>query len=347
MPAPMTYPDTVPHRASTDRLSLIYSHPGPYVSVYLQTRPLMREAITDTAVRWMALRARLVADGAPVRALEAIDARLALPHPAEAAAVGVIAASDGHTIVDHALEPPHIDLTRLDTLPYAAPMIEWDQRRVPHLVVVVDGRGADIVSFTANQRTEMVSIEGGVDVIAEAGQERVAETGARLIVVGGDPGRAEALADALVPRVGPACNVVIELDETPDALADSTVRQVFDSVATDTVAFLREFRFLAEHDSAVEGMDETLAALRSRRPGVLLIHDDPSDDRRVWLGDTPTDLHASSADGRTETARFVDAAIRAAIATGIRVHVIPSTGAAGPDEGVAHLHRGTPDIEAI
>jgi hypothetical protein len=125
------------------------------------------------------------------------------------------------------------------------------------------------------------------------------------------------------------------------------VRQVSDSVATTTVGLLRQFGFLAGHHSAVEGMEETLTALREHRHGVLLIHDDPVDDRRVSLGETPSDLHATPAIGRSDSARFVDAAIRAAIIGGIRVHVIPSTGANGPDEGAAHLHRGTPAIEPV
>ncbi|MEZ5246892.1 MAG: hypothetical protein R2707_17490 [Acidimicrobiales bacterium] len=347
MPTPTTPHDFVPHLDSRDRLSLIYASPGPYVSVYLQTRPLLREAEHDTTTRWQVLRTQLVADEAPTRALEAIDARLALPQPTETAAIGIIAAADGSTVVDHALEPPRQDLATVDTLPYAAPMIEWDQRRVPHLVVVVDGNGADVVSFHPDHRTETEAIDGVDDVLADAVQERVSSLQSRLVVVSGEPGRAQMLADALVPRVGPACNVVLELDEGVDALAAATVRQVSDSVATRTVGLLREFRFLATHDAAVDGMEETLDALRSRRPGVLLIHDDPADERRVWLGDTPTDLHVAPALGRSESARFVDAAIRAAITAGMRVHVIPTTGRNGPDDGAAHLHRGTPAVEPV
>jgi hypothetical protein len=346
MPTPTTPHDFIPHLDSSDRLSLIYSSPAPYVSVYLQTRPLLREAEHDTAARWSVLRAQLVADGAPTPALEAIDARLALPQPVETAAVGIIAAADGRTVVDHALEPPRQDLALLDSLPYAAPMIEWDQRRVPHLVVVVDANGADVVSFHPDHRTEMEAVDGANDALVDAVEERVSRMRSRLVVVSGEPGRAQMLADALVPRVGPVCNVVVEVDEGVDELAAATVRQVSDSAATRTVGFLREFRFLAAHDSAVDGMEDTLAALRSRRPGVLLIHDDPADDRRVRLGDTPTDLHATPAIGG-DTARFVDAAIRAAITSGMRVHVIPTTGRNGPDEGAAHLHRGTPAVEPV
>ena len=347
MERPTSSQEPSPRLDVRDRLALIYASPGPYVSVYLQTRPLLRNTDHDTVARWTGMRRALVSDGAPRKALDAIDARLSLPQPDESAAIGVIAAADGRTVVDHALEPPRRDVAMVDTLPYAAPMVEWDQRRVPHLVVVVDRSGADIVSFHPDQRTEMTSVDGAHDAVVEAARRRVVEQSARLVVVSGDPGRAQEVADALVPRVGPMCNVVVEVDEAIDTVAEATVRQVSNTVATTTVGLLREFRFLAEHDAAVDGMEETLAALRAHRPGVLLIHDDPTDERRVWLGSGPTDIHATPASGRNASARFVDAAIRAAIAAGMRVHVIPSTGDHGPDDGAAHIHSGTPAVEAF
>lgn len=355
MTTPMTDPRRPMRISASDRLALIYSSPGPYVSVYLRTRPLERGADPEMSERWASLRADLAVEGASRAALDAIDARLALPQPEETAAIGVIAASDGRTVVDHALEPPRRDLAVVDTLPYAAPLIEWDQRRVPHLVVVVDRFVADIVTFHPDEATSMDSIDGEIAGMVEPIRARVLATGSRVVVVGGEPEPARALADALVPRVGPACNVVAELDDTTDGLADATVRHVSDATANTTVGYLREFRFLAEHDAAVDGMQETLDALRTHDGGLLLIHDDPDDQRRVRLGSGPTDL-SLVADSlapvpdrpvarEADTARFVDAAIRAALSRGMRIHVIPSTGPKGPDDGAAYLERGTPTVE--
>jgi hypothetical protein len=333
---------------ATDRLGLIYASPGPYVSAYLQTRSSQDDDHADgRAARWFDLRSRLVADGAPERALEALDARITLPIPAETAGVGIIAAADGHTVVDHAMEPPRHDLAVLDTLPYAAPLLEWDQRRVPHLVVITDGSGIDAVEFLSDGRAEMTSLEGEDADLVEVIRTHVKKAGTRLVVVGGDRVHAQTLADALVPRVGPKCNVVAEFDETTDGLAAATVRYVSDTAATETVGFLREFRFLAEHRAAVDGMEATIEALRSREPGTLLIHDDPADERRVWLGADPTELSATPVEGWTGTGRFVDAAIRAAIASDTPVHVIPSTGSNRPDDDVALIRRSAPGVEPI
>ena len=337
-----------PALRATDRLGLIYASPGPYVSAYLQTRSLGSDDNADgRAARWFDLRPGLVADGAPTRALEAVDARITLPIPEETAGVGIIAAADGRTVVDHAMEPPRYDLAVLDTLPYAAPLIEWDQRRVPHLVVITDGSGIDAVEFLSDGRAEMTSLEGEAADLVEAIRSHVGRTATRLVVVGGERVHAQALADALVPRVGPKCHVVTEFDETTDGLAAATVRNVSDAAATETVGFLREFRFLAEHHAAVDGMEATIDALRRREPGTLLIHDDPADERRVWLGADPTEVSATPVEGWTGTGRFVDAAIRAAIASDTPIHVIPSTGTNGPEEDVALIRRSAPGVEPI
>ncbi len=354
MPTPMTpIDDHHPTMAAPeplsglDRLGLISASPGPYTTVLLQTRPLARNGDDNTARRWAELRAQLIERGAPTVALDAIDARLTLPAPDGTAAVGVIAAADGHTVVDWALEPPRRDFAVVDSLPYAAPFIEWDQRRVPHLVVVADDSGVDIVEFRADHRTTVDAVDGSVDEALVEIRRRVQSIDCRLVVVSGAKHVASSVADGLVPLVAPRCNVVLEHDDSPDELAETTVRHVEDSVASETVGLLREYRFLAEHDAAVDGAADVIDALRAARRGVLLIHDDPTDARRVWVGPNPTDLSITAVPGWTATARFVDAAIFAAIAGGIAVRVIPSTGERGPDDGAAVLWREGPTLEVV
>ena len=341
---------TVMRASAGDRLSTIYSHPGPYASVFLRVRPSSEAGEAWAAARWMDLRRMdlrrgLIERGAPRPAIDAVDRHLAAEPPADVAAIGVVAAADGHTIVDHALDPPRCDLATVDSLPYAAPFLEWNQRGVPHVVVVVDHTGADAVSFHPDRPATSLSLDAENGSLVDEITVSIRTLRAELAVVGGDPARARALGDALTPLVGPFCNVVVELGGTADDLAVSTVRHVSDAAARSTVGFLREFRFLAEHDAAVDGMERTVSALRRRQPGVRLIHDDPDDTRRVWLGPTATDLSVEPRKGWNVSARFVDAAIRAAIASGIRVHVIPSTGATGPAGDTAHIHHGTPVIE--
>jgi hypothetical protein len=328
---------------ASDRLQLIYSRPGPYTSVYLATRLLLHGAEGDTIRRWQSLRRDLETQGATPAVLEAIDARLALPAPDDSAAVAVIAASDATTIVDYGQEPPRTDLAVIDTLPYAAPLLEWDQRRVPHLVVTIDDEGAHVATFGPDHYSRLDTIVGTPTEIVPPIAELVEATNCRLIVVAGDPFLTRRVADALLGAVPIGCRVVAEPDaDSVDELADATVRHVSDTAARTTVGYLRELRYLAAHHSAVDGTADTIAALRAGRADVLLIHDDPDDQRRIWIGHQPHQVSLERRTDHTSHARLVDATIRAAVATDTMIHIIPTTGEPGPDDNTAALRRQTP-----
>ncbi|MDW3217174.1 MAG: hypothetical protein R8F63_01065 [Acidimicrobiales bacterium] len=333
---------TRPAPTAMDRLRSIYRSPGPYTTVYLATRPLLPHAERDLSERWQEMRAELETQCAPLDALEAIDARLALPDPDDTAGVCVIAAADGSTVVEYGMEPPRVDVGVIDTLPHVGPMLEWQQRRVPHLVVTADRFGADIVTFGADHFSDLDTIEGDATIIAPIVSTTATAIGARLVVVGGDPATAQSLADELTTVTAPWCHVVACLDENVDQLADTTVRHVSDAAARTTVGYLRELRFLATHDAGIDGTDDTIAALVSGVPGVLLVHDDPTDDRRIWIGKAPFQLSQDKNTECREQARLVDAAIWSAVLQGMDVHIIPTTGHTGPDDNTAIIDRGAP-----
>lgn len=333
--------------SALDMLRSIYLHQGPYTSLYLQTWPLLHDPQLGIDQRWDDLRLDLDARGAPGPALDAIEARLTLPVPEDTAGTCVIAAADGHTIVDHSQEPPRRDFSVVDTLPYVAPLLEWDQHRVPHLVVTIDRTGADIVAFGCNHSSPAaINLIGSSEQLAADLTARADAIDARLVVIAGDPTRCQDLSTALTSRVTPKCRVVVDDHLSPDELAEATVRYVFDTAARTTVGYLREFRFLSAHDAAVDGTAATIEALTRGRPDVLLIHDDPTDQRRIWVGDDPARLSTMRRPGIETEARFVDAAIRSAVARDVAVHIIPSTGPDGPSGDVAAINRSL-DAEPV
>ena len=336
-PAPL--PDLPEPPTAIDRLLTIYPKPGPFTTVYLSTVDT-DPAGTSLHERWADLRARLAADGAPDAALEAIDARLALPFPEDSGGLVVIAASDGSTVVDHGQEPPRHDLAVVDRLPYAAPLLEWDQRRLAHLLVTVDRGGADVAMFGLDHYTRLEHLDReAVDRSALPGRigEAAAAIRAELVVLSGDPSHTGWLADALASVLPIHCRVVVEpAHDDIDELVDAAVRHLSDEVARETVRDLRELRFLDAHDGAVEGRDDTLRALRDGTADRLLIHDDPNDQERVWIGTKPTDLSMEQRTG-FEQARLVDALIRSAVLQGVPVRIIPSTGRTGPEDDTAAM----------
>ena len=332
---------------AVDRLQTLYRSPGPYTSVYLGTAPLSPSGDEDTARRWQQLRRQLAADGAPEPALNAIEARLALPSPEDTAGVAVIAAADGTTVVDHGLEAPRHDLAVVDTLPYAAPLLEWQQRRVAHLVVTVDETGGDIATFGADHFVRVDNYTVPPQDMVEPTVATAAAVVARLVIVVGDPSLTGTLADALATRLPVGCHVTIEPMATDaDELADIVVRHVSDLVARTTVDRLREQRFMATHDAAVDGTEDTVLALAEGTADTLMVHDDPDDRRLLWIGSEPNRLSLDETPGYQQ-ARLVDALIRSAVLQAIPVWIIPRTGPDGPTDDAAALIDPPPVVDEL
>jgi len=339
-PSPSTLASLVTSPSALDLIRSLYAHPGPFTTVYLQTWPLLHDSQRGLNQRWDRLGPALSAQGSPAVALDAIAARLRLPAPDDTAGISVIAAADGHTVVDHALEPPRTDFTHFDTLPYVAPLLEWHQHRLAHLVVTIDHSGADIVAFGTDHRTPLAAnLTGSSQDLASDLVTQVEAMDARLVVIAGEDDSCRRLAGTLAGRMPTTCRVVVDEHKNPDEVAEATVRYIFDTTARTTVAYLREFRFLASHGDAVEGTGRTIEGLNEGTADLLLIHDDPDDNRRVWVGDDQRRLSATQSPDSGQEARFVDAAIRSAVAQGAAVHIIPTTGPDGPDDNVAIVNR--------
>lgn len=337
--------------SAVDRLLTVYRAPGPYVSLYLTVGGVGLAADSDDAY-WKSLRDDLIERGATEESLDAAAARLRLPRSGETAGICIIAAADGTTAVANAFEPPKQDVAVVATLPYAAPMLEWDQRSVPHVVVTVDRPaegddqspvlGGDVVAFGADRYTSLDTIRGGPDDLADMVRTQVDAIGARLVVVDGSAAATQPLLDSLATALPIDIRVVQVYSFDADELADTTVRYAADTAARTTVDRLRTHKFLKTHDSAVDGTADTIAALADGSAEWILVHDDPSDQRQIHVGPEPHLLSLEPRDGYVP-GRLVDAVIRGALAAGAGVHIIPSTGS-GPDEDIAAILDSAPEL---
>lgn len=358
MTNPSTAPSAVPAAplavGAIDRLQTVYRAPGPYATVYL-TETGVGPTVTGDDDYWQQLRSDLARQGATSDALNAIEARLRLPRPNDTAGICVMAAADGTTCVATAFEPPHHDLVVVDSLPYAAPMLEWDQRSVPHVVVTVDRTersdtadvggpvlGGDVVAFGADRYTSLESARGEADKLADLVRDNVLAISARLVIIDGPPAAAQPLLDALATSLPIDARVIQVESDDADDLAEQTVRYAADTAARATVQRLRTHRFLRTHDAAVDGTADTIAALAGGTAEWILVHDDPADQRRLWIGSEPDAISLEPVNGY-EQARLVDAAIRSAVLQDVGVHIIPSTGAGGPDDDIAAILAAAPE----
>jgi hypothetical protein len=355
-------------------LAELVGAPGPFLTVYLATEAEIENAAQRNELRWKQLRDSLTAEGADEQLLSAVDALVPDAHH-DGRCLCVVAGASGALHVEHNDELPKRDLGRWAPLPSLVPLLEWRQLGLPHVVVLIDREGADLFAFRREGPDVHAESGGGADPLhkASAGgwsqkryQQRaqnvweqnadavaadlvklVDRVNARVVVVAGDVRAVQLLREALRPDVA---ELLVEVDGaravdgSVDAVADDVVRAVATVAARDTVVLLEKFREeIGQGDRASDGVARTVEALARAQVEVLLLADDPDDDRTVWFGDQPAmigldegEVRAMGAD-TAQQGRLADVLVRAALGTGAAVRVVPSSG--GPREGVGAILR--------
>lgn len=314
-----------PGGIAAGHVAKLLAHPGPFVSVYLAGAPAGARSRTQTLDRWAPHRAQLDAADAPPAALDAIDQCLLMPMPEDIGSIAVIAAADGTAIIDHGLRTPTEEMAVLESRPYLAPLFEMEQQRRTRVEVRVDIHGATVSTWVAGRVVHAQPIDAPHTAIASHAAAEAATVGAELITVDAPAGIVDALATTVGLIAAPTVRVVSR-------------RRDIDVIDLDALPVLRsdnggapELRFERLNRRPIERTTTTIAALIRGVPGTLVVHDDPSDNRRVWVGDCPTEMSITAQPTLRTSARLVDAAICAAVHNGDDVHVVPParTGPAG------------------
>ena len=361
-------------------LARLFDEPGPFITLYASTPSAIENAAQRSELVWKNMRRELEEAGAPEAALDAVDPLVPDAH-LEGETLAVIANANGILHVDHVLEPIAQDLWRVANLPSAGPLVEWAQEGAPHLLVLADRAGADIVAVVRfneesneavqdqnpsdpdlrkskpggwSQRRYQQRAENQWEQNAKQVADRVVElfdeTGARLVVAAGDERAMQLLREHLPERVL-ACLKEAEgsrhVDGGQDSLAAEALRMVATAVAEDTVALLRKFKEeQGQNDRAASGVPRVLEALAAAQVDTLLIADDPSDNRTAYFGPEPNMV---SVDAATVKGMGVDAPQEGRLAD-VLIRAAWGTGAAvrivpsaavGNDDGVAAILRFT------
>ena len=226
-----------------------------------------------------------------------------------------------------------------------APLLEWEQGRIPHLVVLLAEDDATIIAVTPHRQRDTTHVAGPhLGGIADTIARLRGQLDAPLIVMAGDHDRLAQLDRELELILNDHTRVVrVDTDLTTsaglDQLAETTVRYVADAAACRTVEHLDELRDRLERGTAVQGQRSSIEQLSCGRAGMLLIHDDPDDQRQAWIGMDPARISIEPTEDTPRPTRLIDAAIQAAIAQGARVAIIPSTGPTGPTDNIAVTTR--------
>ena len=153
-------------------IAAAFEGPGPFLTAYLGTEAAVEQAAQQSELRWKTLRRQLEEDGAPPEALAAIDPLVADAHQL-GRTLAVVADAGGIRLVRHEPEPPARDAGWVSPLPRVGPLIEWAQTAIPHIVVLADRAGADIVVFSRAAAGTGAGDTPVVTVGEETGQDPV------------------------------------------------------------------------------------------------------------------------------------------------------------------------------
>jgi hypothetical protein len=348
---------------------------GPYASVYLTTEAAVQNAGPLAEQRWKTLRASLAEQGAGEDVLDAVGAVVPEAH-LRGRALAVIADETGVRHVEHHPEPLPRDGGTWSPLPSLRPLLEWRQASPPHVVVVADRQGADLVAVRRqgpdirrqagsddypmqkvgpggwSQRRFQERVEktweNNADDVAEQLVELIDRTDARVVVLAGDVRALQLLREAVPERVTGLLREVAggrSADGSGEAIEEEVARVVRDRVAEDTAEALEKFaEERGQRDRAVEGAAATLGALALGQVEGLFVAAD-LDGGPAWFGPEPLHVGANRDDlgamgvEAPDEAPLVDVAIRAALGAGAGVRVVPAERA--PEDGLGALLRWT------
>lgn len=352
-----------------------YDKAGPFVTCWLPSPGATEDPRERFRLEWK--RAHEQLDGAPGAAVNALERTLANERPRpNGRSVLLVADAEGDLASTDLADQPAAGSAWHDSLPRLGPVLTALQGLVPHLVVVTDRVGADILAV-GETGVETETVEGETHFIhrghpggwsqrrfqqrAENTWERNArgvaeevdalrrEVDARLVVVAGDPRAVGFLTDHASEELRAVLHHVEgagRSDGDPFAeLADEVERLVSTVVAGDVVEILERYEEARQTEGVANGPERVLSMLSQGRVSDLLVHDDPGDERRAVFEreSRQAALEPSQLEelGLAPTeGRLVDIALWAAHATGARIHFVPHRGPKSPSGALGALLRG-------
>ena len=343
---------------ATRELRDLYSHVGPFATVYLDASRTTENANDEIELRWRGLRRDLEAVGADDATLDALG-EVALGAPDVPGRHGrVLVAAEGEVLLDRPLqEPPEQSFATWDELPDVLPYIADNNTDLVHVVVVTDRTGADIdvVLGVGDERHFENRVDNGSDDnardVARAVAQHVADVSAELVAVAGEERSRTMVVRELADELPPGFPVsAVE----PGGRAAGASDEALHNAVRDEVLKLtwRRRRELLEHLQenigrerfACAGAYDVLDALRRSQADTVVLSNHPASTLTAWIGPEPLQVGTTPAELRgmgvpdPHEARFDAALTRAVVGSGAGLEVAPNAHAFLP-EGIAALLR--------
>jgi hypothetical protein len=364
-------------------LRSLYEDRGPFSSVYLETSRASEDAKKAVPLRWRELREELEKYGADAATLDSLGD--AVTGPDMTAPGGAAFGASGRALFTAKLpRPPLREQARFAALPHVMPLLAQAPPRPPYLVVSANRAGGEVLAVRTPDDAVKATVEGtgwpvhktrvggwaqdehqrateeawgtNAKELAAAVVSAAADVQPELVVVAGDVRARGLLIDKLPTGLArKAVTVDRELDVDSGELAEATDKVLKDAAAADASSRLASYRNQLGTGRAVEGLDDTMAALRDGQAEELFLGgdylgDDPESPgpewstAQAWIGPGLADIALSKDDlserGVTELSRDrADAAlIRAAAGTDASLFLVPP-GDTPPQDGIGALLR--------
>ncbi len=253
-------------------LSKLYALDGPFTTIYLDTTSEVEDAAERLEIRWKNVVGTSSSAGVDPATIKALNAARG-DHTGGNTRVLVAA----HGVVHLAIslpQPPAAEEVVTSQLPRLAPLVDALGMQLPHVVVLADRHGADILAYTAgpdpdetasvtNDRFPSRKVHAGgwaakrydndVEESWEASARDVAamvdrvaqDVGARVVIASGDERALQLLGQhlptALIDRFVAVDGGGRHDDGSDEVIAGEVMRILTDTLAAGTVELLERF----------------------------------------------------------------------------------------------------------
>lgn len=359
-------------------LSDVLAAAGPFVTVHVGAESAVEQAADRYDLAWKSILKRLEDQGVPAPVREALE-RAKGDHADGDGRLVVASLPEARVVLSEAVSTrPATDVVEVGPLPDLLTLVADVTSQVPHVVVHTDRTGADVEAFfdtakvseevTVQGRTlHLTKIQGGgwahhryqnrtenqwrenAQSIREAVVRLAELVDAEVIIGVGDERELTYVKEGLSqPWV--AKWIEVPGGRGQDGSEQLVAQRVRDAIslhlASESLELLADYaQERGQAKRACDGLRDVVDALRKAQVQTLILTTDPDQHSTLWFGEDPSQLGTSRDDvealGATTLTEgpLVSVLLRAALATGADVQLVPHQSEQSPQSGLGALLR--------
>ena len=366
-------------------LSTVLSASGPFVTVVVGAESAVAQAADRYEMAWRAMLQQLEQEGVAEPVREALVAARG-EHAEGDARLVVASVPDAEVVLAEWLSTrPATDTVSSGTLPDLRPLLDELTTRVPHVVVLADRHGAELQArYDEGKVAREVTVNGtelhtrkvrgggwahrrylshveeqwanNAKAIADAAVELAGQIDAELVVGAGDVREINLVRDNLPTHLQDRW-IEVEGTRGGDGSEALVQQRISDAVALHTASatldLLGEYaQERGQSKRACDGVDAVVDALRKAQVQTLLVTTGADQSAQLWFGEEPSQLGLTREDvtglgaASPQQGPLVSVLLRAALATGADVQLVPHQSEQAPAGGVGAILRYADDSTA-